>query len=102
MNPRHRLRQKALLSEIDRDFVAMVARFDTAFLAAPKPRAVRYLGPPGKRHGNCKLTESDVVEMRSRPFTLSELCVRWGINRGTACRIVTGKSWKHVPMGKGA
>lgn len=47
------------------------------------------------------LTDSDVLDMRSAfatgSVTAEELADLYGINRSTAERIVTGKTWTHVP-----
>lgn len=56
----------------------------------------------GSARPNAKITETDVVEMRrlSREgITGKELSARFGINRGTVSEILSGKLWKHVPMG---
>lgn len=55
----------------------------------------------GTRNGQSKLTESDVVAMRSDYASgianMHLLAKKYGVNSGNAARIITGKAWKHVP-----
>jgi hypothetical protein len=53
----------------------------------------------GLTHGNAKLTDDDIREMRrlrSAGAKLSELAERYGIAFGQIGAIVRGKAWKHV------
>jgi len=54
----------------------------------------------GERAGSAKLTESDVIAIRTRSAAGELGCVlarEFGISRGAVSRIVLRKTWKHVP-----
>jgi hypothetical protein len=66
-----------------------------------KGRCDRIKRPRGERSGNSKLTESDIVNIRmeyskTKPL-LRELSVKYGVSPQQIYRIVTRKSWAHVP-----
>lgn len=53
----------------------------------------------GSKHGNAKLTEEDVRNIKNRANsgeTQLQISLGYGIARTTVNRIVTGKGWKHV------
>lgn len=61
------------------------------------------LHPRGELCGNTHLTDKDVLEIRrldGEGVGLPEICDRFGIARPTACQIVNGDNWKHLPVGK--
>ena len=55
----------------------------------------------GERHGNAKLTDSAVVEirrlLRETLFRADEIGSRFGVTRTTVSVINHGKGWRHVP-----
>jgi hypothetical protein len=54
---------------------------------------------PGSKHGNAKLTEQDVAEIRQRVNDGEpqiNLAREYGVSTTTVCSIVKRKSWKHV------
>jgi hypothetical protein len=56
--------------------------------------------PRGSAHGNAKLTEADVVEIRARrtrgePYRV--IAAAFGITPTNACFICKRKAWAHVP-----
>jgi hypothetical protein len=56
---------------------------------------------PGSRNINAKVTEEQVVTMRTLRadgVMVKDIAELFEISRGTASRIVTGKLWTHVPM----
>ena len=58
---------------------------------------------PGTRHGNARLTEADVMAIRtahSEGVTQSALASRYGIVQGQVTRIVDGRQWKSLPVMK--
>jgi hypothetical protein len=56
----------------------------------------------GSRHGNSKMTEASVAELRlvrkEDGLTYKALGERYGISTTNACDIVNGKTWRHVPL----
>ena len=54
----------------------------------------------GERHGNAKLTETDVRGIdalwRTGLFAQTEIAKRYGIDSTTVSNIVRGKSWRHL------
>jgi len=56
-------------------------------------------GQRGERHHEAKLTEADVLEIRSlRPaVTLVELAARFGVSTTNISDAANGKTWKHPP-----
>ena len=56
--------------------------------------------PKGEKNGNSKLTEQDVLDLRTMytlGFTSGYLAGQFGINRSTVCNILKRKWWKHIP-----
>lgn len=56
--------------------------------------------PRGVDHPRAKLTEADVVEMRSlraSGSTLASLAARFGVPVSAVSNTCTGKTWKHLP-----
>lgn len=54
----------------------------------------------GARHPLVKLTESDVIDIRTlRSFgaTMTDLATAFGVNSGTVHGVLTRRSWRHVP-----
>ncbi len=54
----------------------------------------------GSRHGNAKLTEDDVIDIRSlRSFgaTLRDLSTSFAVAEGVISSIANRRAWKHVP-----
>lgn len=51
---------------------------------------------PGERHPNAKLTEADVVMIRTSDRTLAELAEMTGVSFQTVSRIRRGERWAHV------
>jgi hypothetical protein len=55
----------------------------------------------GEAHGKAKLTETTVLSMRAEYKTgmtsYPKLAAKWGISTSTAHRIVTRRTWKHLP-----
>ncbi|MGH7593440.1 MAG: NUMOD4 domain-containing protein [Gemmatimonadales bacterium] len=70
--------------------------------SANQLHSFRVLGAPsrpGSKHHNAKVTEKDVLVMRSlwKQGTLQkDLCVRFGLTRGTVSEIVRRKLWTHI------
>lgn len=56
----------------------------------------------GSRHGQAKVNEEIVAAMRAEYYSsrisASKLGERYGLSNCTACSIVNGETWKHVPM----
>ena len=66
-----------------------------------KGRASRFKGSmnKGSAHGNSKLTEEDVVEIKERlraGETQTSIAKDFGVSRITVSHINTGRYWKHV------
>jgi transcriptional regulator with XRE-family HTH domain len=56
-------------------------------------------GARGERNGRAKLSEYQVRRLRgykAEGWTLSELALRFGISRGAAGDIVSGRRWSHL------
>lgn len=53
--------------------------------------------PLGKRHWKSKLSDADVLAIRSSGLILRTISERYGISIGHAHNVVKGKSWKHIP-----
>jgi len=53
--------------------------------------------PKGTRHWKSKLSNADVVAIRSSGLILRDISERYGISIGHAHNVVRGKSWKHIP-----
>jgi hypothetical protein len=56
--------------------------------------------PIGERHGQAKLTDAIVREIRQRYIrgvvTQSSLAVKYGVSRTVVARVLLGQSWQHV------
>jgi hypothetical protein len=53
----------------------------------------------GERHGSCKLTESDISNIRAQPQRYginTELAIRYKVSRVQILRIRRGLRWKHL------
>lgn len=50
----------------------------------------------GEKHVNSKLTEKDILEIRSSKLTHRELGVIYGVNRGTITKITNNYRWAHI------
>lgn len=51
----------------------------------------------GSRHPEAKISEYDVMEIRSSGLNAREIMGKFGLSKAQACKIRNGKSWKHVP-----
>lgn len=58
--------------------------------------AIRGRALSGERHNMCKLTESDVRDIRSSSEPSRELANRYGIRMAHVWSIRTRKAWKHL------
>jgi hypothetical protein len=58
-------------------------------------------GSKGEKHGQAKLTDAQVMEIRRLyafgGITCKELAVRYGIVQGIVSAIVNHKTWRHLP-----
>lgn len=61
-----------------------------------KGRARRSQGPKGERHGNAKLTDTDVRAIRSSALSLRALGRKYGVAHGAIAAIRRGEAWRHV------
>lgn len=52
----------------------------------------------GEDNGMAKLTEADVIHIRTSPARPKELCEMYGIDRTNVWAIRAGKTWKHVGL----
>lgn len=52
----------------------------------------------GEMNSRSKLTEKDVLFIRSSPLSSGELAVHFNITQTRICQIRKGLGWKHVPM----
>jgi len=63
-------------------------------------RSLHGTGNIGSRHGNAKLTEVQVVEIRERKARTGESNLKiskdYGVSQGIIRRVVSGDGWKHV------
>lgn len=50
----------------------------------------------GSKHGRSKLTEKEVLEIRSSDLTLKELGILYGVHLSQISYIKTRKRWKHI------
>jgi hypothetical protein len=57
------------------------------------------IGPSGRKNGNVKLTDEQVIQIRSLKgiVTQEEAGRRFGIEQSAVSRIQNGKSWTHLP-----
>lgn len=61
----------------------------------------------GSNHGRTRLTEDQVIAIRSTTTPLSDLAKQFGVSPGTISQARSGKNWAHLPnaggwgMGKG-
>jgi hypothetical protein len=53
--------------------------------------------PKGTHHWKSKLSDADVLTIRSSGLILRAISERYGISIGHAHRVARGKSWKHIP-----
>lgn len=53
-------------------------------------------GNIGMRHGNHKLTDEQVIEIRSAAGKLDDIGARFGVSGSIVSEVQLGKSWKHV------
>lgn len=51
----------------------------------------------GERHKKAKLTEADVVRIRSATASMKELAEHYGLNYTYIYRVKNGISWRHIP-----
>lgn len=58
-----------------------------------KGRSVRHLG---EDHGQSKLTEAEVLEIRERVGTCAEVGAEYGISAAMVCLIGNQKNWTHL------
>lgn len=50
----------------------------------------------GERHGRCKLTEADVIEILNDDRSTAKIGLSYGVARSTIQCIKNGRSWQHV------
>lgn len=53
----------------------------------------------GENHGNHKLTESDIIDIRNKYYcgeSQGDIAGSYSINQSTVSRIVNGVRWKHI------
>lgn len=55
------------------------------------------LKPRGETNGNSKLSERNILEIRSSTESLSVIGTRLGVSRGAISKIRNNKRWRHVP-----
>lgn len=53
----------------------------------------------GSAHGRAKLTESDVLSIRSAGIARRALAERYGVSKASIDDICSGRSWKHLMEG---
>lgn len=75
----------------DRDRHGRTARGDTHF-----SRLHPELRPRGEEHGNAKLTDAAVYEIRRNRQTLKTLADRFGISTTTISDVRRGRTWRHL------
>jgi hypothetical protein len=56
----------------------------------------RHVAPPGSRHGNSKLTESDVIAIRSSEAVHKVVAAQFGIDVNHVRLIRRGLRWGHI------
>lgn len=54
------------------------------------------ISPKGIEHYQGKLTNSDILEIRTRKFTTSFFAEKYGISTGTIYDIYHKRTWKHI------
>jgi hypothetical protein len=52
--------------------------------------------PKGEGHHNCKLSETEVLEIRNSSERNVDLAVRFGVTPGMIGHIKCGRAWKHL------
>ena len=52
----------------------------------------------GSANQLAKLTEADVIDIRSSSLSIKALAEKYGVDRTNVHQILTGKTWAHVPM----
>lgn len=55
------------------------------------------LAPQGIEHGQAKLTEANVIEIRSSTKTYASLAAAYGVSVSTIAAVKWRRTWKHVP-----
>jgi len=51
----------------------------------------------GERNGRAKLSEADVLDIRSRKgIKVADLCKEFGVAKTAIERVIMGVSWKHL------
>ena len=50
----------------------------------------------GEKHGGAKLTEQDVIEIRSNRINSKIMAKKYNVHRDTIHKIRSGNSWKHL------
>lgn len=50
----------------------------------------------GERHNMAKLTEADVIEIRSAPGNQRRIAQRFGVSPAHICNIKKLKTWRHL------
>jgi uncharacterized protein (DUF433 family) len=56
--------------------------------------------PIGERHGHCKLTEQQVLEIRASAEPQHVLAERYGVAQTRISAILRGASWSHLPAAR--
>lgn len=55
-----------------------------------------YKVPNGEAHRDAKLTEEDVLHIRSSSLRRKELATMYGVDPSTISHIIAGRKWKHM------
>lgn len=55
----------------------------------------------GEKNGSARLTEAQVLEIRSSPLPQRELAAKYGVDHSSISLIRTGKSWRHLLLASG-
>lgn len=53
--------------------------------------------PKGERHGQAKLTEDQVYQIRQASGSYTAIANQFGLSRASVTRIIKGKNWRHLP-----
>lgn len=82
---------------VNPDHLFLGTRTDNMRDAANKGR-VRCPGLRGEKHPRARLTEENIIEIRSSNETNSFLSGKFGVSHMSVWQARTGKSWKHIPL----
>lgn len=68
----------------------------TRAINTQRAAATGLINNSGSRNGQAKLTEADIIPIRTSAATIKELARRYGVREATISNIRNGKRWKHV------